>query len=209
MPTVTVPRPKGHGTASRPPVKRSWRRADNKTMPTQRYDHNGGRDRFPGVSEELMRAVDQADSARYSLDEVLHPQGWTLLNFLAQSEQFVGQLRRCTSVRGTVAVVDLRPEDVIHAGNRFMVYALFPECSISAHVLWGKQRQNTVVAVGKSILNRSSGADIGALMLSYGAGGHVNAGTCQVRHDQAEHVVEEIVSLLNAGSVKRAELSPW
>jgi nanoRNase/pAp phosphatase (c-di-AMP/oligoRNAs hydrolase) len=90
-----------------------------------------------------------------------------------------------------------------------MVYALFSECSISAHVLWGKQRQNTVVAVGKSILNRSSGADIGALMLSYGAGGHVNAGTCQVRHDQAEHVVEEIVSLLNAGSVKRAELSPW
>jgi nanoRNase/pAp phosphatase (c-di-AMP/oligoRNAs hydrolase) len=124
----------------------------------------------------------------------------------AQSEQFVEQLRRGTSVRGTVAVVDLHPEDVIHAGNRFMVYALFP---ISAHVLWGKQRQNTVVAVGKSILNRSSGADIGALMLSYGGGGHVNAGTCQVRHDQAEHVVEEIVGLLNAGSVKRAELSPW
>jgi nanoRNase/pAp phosphatase (c-di-AMP/oligoRNAs hydrolase) len=218
------------------------------------YDYYGGRERFPNVSEELMQAVDQADSAQYSLEEILHPGGWTLLNFLmdsrtglgrfrdfrisnyqlmmqlidecsrrgveeilqlpdvaervelyhAQSELFVEQLRRRTSVRGTVAVVDLRPEETIHAGNRFMVYALYPDCSVSAHVLWGKQRQNTVIAVGKSILNRSSGADIGALMLSYGGGGHANAGTCQVPHDQADRAVDEIVDHLNAASVQRA-----
>jgi nanoRNase/pAp phosphatase (c-di-AMP/oligoRNAs hydrolase) len=218
------------------------------------YDYYGGRERFPNVSEDLMRAVDQADSAQYSLEEVLHPDGWTLLNFLmdsrtglgrfrdfrisnyqlmmqlidecsrhgvedilrlpdvaervelyhAQSELFVEQLRRCTSVRGTVAVVDLRPEEVIHAGNRFMVYALYPDCSVSAHVLWGKQRQNTVIAVGKSILNRSSGADVGALMLSYGGGGHANAGTCQVPHDRADRAVDEIVDHLNAASVQPA-----
>jgi nanoRNase/pAp phosphatase (c-di-AMP/oligoRNAs hydrolase) len=218
------------------------------------YDYYGGRERFPNVSEELMQAVDQADSAQYSLEEILHPGGWTLLNFLmdsrtglgrfrdfrisnyqlmmqlidecsrrgveeilqlpdvaervelyhAQSELFVEQLRRCTSVRGTVAVVDLRPEETIHAGNRFMVYALYPDCSVSAHVLWGKQRQNTVIAVGKSILNRSSGADIGALMLSFGGGGHANAGTCQVPHDQADRAVDEIVDHLNAASVQRA-----
>jgi nanoRNase/pAp phosphatase (c-di-AMP/oligoRNAs hydrolase) len=217
------------------------------------YDYYGGRERFPNVSEDLMRAVDQADSAQYSLEEILHPGGWTLLNFLmdsrtglgrfrdfrisnyqlmmqlidecsrrgveeilqlpdvaervelyhAQSELFVEQLRRCTSVRATVAVVDLRPEKTIHAGNRFMVYALYPDCSVSAHVLWGKQRQNTVIAVGKSILNRSSGADIGALMLSFG-GGHANAGTCQVPHDQADRALDEIVDHLNAASVTRA-----
>jgi nanoRNase/pAp phosphatase (c-di-AMP/oligoRNAs hydrolase) len=71
-------------------------------------------------------------------------------------------------------------------------------------VIWGRQRQNTVVAVGKSILNRSSGADIGALMLSYGGGGHANAGTCQVPHDQSDRVVDEIVDHLNASSVQRA-----
>jgi nanoRNase/pAp phosphatase (c-di-AMP/oligoRNAs hydrolase) len=78
------------------------------------------------------------------------------------------------------------------------VYALFPECSVSAHVLWGKQRQNTVIAVGKSILNRTSTVDIGALMLSYGGGGHANAGTCQVGHGDADRVVEEIIGHLNA-----------
>jgi nanoRNase/pAp phosphatase (c-di-AMP/oligoRNAs hydrolase) len=69
---------------------------------------------------------------------------------------------------------------------------------VSAHVLWGKQRQNTVLAVGKSILNRTSGADIGALMLSHGGGGHANAGTCQVTHDDADRVVGELVGHLNA-----------
>ncbi len=103
-------------------------------------------------------------------------------------------------MRGAVAVVDLRGEAIIHAGNRFMVYALFPQCLVSAHVLWGKQRQNTVIAVGKSILNRSSSADIGALMLSYGGGGHANAGTCQVPHEEADRVLEELVGHLNATS---------
>jgi nanoRNase/pAp phosphatase (c-di-AMP/oligoRNAs hydrolase) len=218
------------------------------------YDHYGGRDRFPNISPELMQAVDQADSARYSLEEVLRPTGWTLLNFLMDSRTglgrfrdfrisnyqlmmqlidacqdhdigevlqlpdvaervelyhrqagaFVAQLRRCTGLRGSVAVVDLRGEDVIHAGNRFMVYALFPACTVSIHVLWGKQRQNTVLAVGKSILNRASTADIGALVLSYGGGGHANAGTCQVPHDDAERVVSELVGHLNAAEASRA-----
>jgi nanoRNase/pAp phosphatase (c-di-AMP/oligoRNAs hydrolase) len=120
-----------------------------------------------------------------------------------QAGAFVAQLRRCTSLRGRVAVVDLRGEDVIHAGNRFMVYALFPECTVSIHVLWGKQRQNTVLAVGKSILNRASTADIGGLVLSYGGGGHANAGTCQVPHDDAERVVAELVGHLNAAGAPR------
>jgi nanoRNase/pAp phosphatase (c-di-AMP/oligoRNAs hydrolase) len=212
------------------------------------YDYYGGADRFPNISPELMRAVDQADSAQYTLEEVLHPTGWVLLNFLMdsrtglgrfrdfrvsnyqlmmqlidtcqrytveeilqlqeikervdlyhqQSKAFVEQLQRCTSLRGTVAVIDLRAEAVIHAGNRFVVYALYPGCSVSAHILWGKQRQNTVIAVGKSILNRTSTADIGALMLSYGGGGHAKAGTCQVPHHDADRVVEEVIGHLNA-----------
>ncbi len=213
------------------------------------YDHFGGAKRFPDISAELMRAVDQADSAAYSIDEVLRPDGWTLLNFLMdsrtglgrfrdfrisnyalmmalidevmnahrvenilalpdvaervdlyneQSERFIKQLHRVCTVRGDLIVVDLREEEVIHAGNRFMVYALFPQCRVSAHLIWGKLKQNTVLAVGKSILDRTSPLDIGALMLSYGGGGHRNAGTCQVGHDEAERVLDEITEAVNA-----------
>ena len=58
------------------------------------------------------------------------------------------------------------------AGNRFMIYALFPECRVSMHVIWGFKQQNTVFAIGKSIIDRSSPIDIGAICLGYGGGGH-------------------------------------
>lgn len=211
------------------------------------WRHYGGAEAFPRVSEELMAAVDKADSAQYDVEEILDPQGWTLLNFLMdartglgrfrqfrisnyqlmmeliracreltveeilalpdvaervalyreQAAAFVAQLRRCARVVGDVVVLDLRDEEVIHAGNRFMVYALFPDTTVSVHVLWGKQRQNTVLAVGKSIVNRSSDANIGDLMLRHGGGGHRNAGTCQIAHDEADAVLAEVVAELS------------
>ena len=211
------------------------------------YDHFGGPVRFPDVSTELMRAVDQADSAQYDLDDILRPQGWTLLNFLmdsrtglgrfrdfrisnyqlmmqlidacidhqdvreilalpdvaeraelyhAQSAMFTDQLRRISHAEGDVVVVDLRDEETIHAGNRFMVYALFPDARVSVHIIWGRQKLNTVFACGKSILDRSSPVDVGEVMLRYGGGGHLAAGTCQVPHADAERVLAEIVTAL-------------
>ena len=216
------------------------------------YEHFGGGARFPLVSEELMRAVDQADSADYNITEVLAPSGWVLLNFLMdprtglgrfhdfrvsnyglmmelidycaahavddvlalpdvaervrlyedQAPMFRAQLGRCTTLVGEVAVVDLRQEEVIYAGNRFMVYALQPEASVSVHVLWGRQRKNTVLAVGKSILNPSNHVDIGEMMLrGYDGGGHRNAGTCQVAHEDAARALDEIVAALNGAPV--------
>ena len=212
------------------------------------YDTYGGADVFEHVTEELMAAVDQADSAQYTIDDILEPKEWTLLNFLMdprtglgrfrtfrisnydlmmqlidfciehndvadilalpdvservnlyreQSELFIEQLQRVSEVTGDVVVVDLRDEDVIHAGNRFMVYALFPEARVSIHAMPGKAGQNTVLAVGKSIIDRTSPVDIGAVCLAYNGGGHVAAGTCQVMNDSADRVLGELVSALN------------
>ena len=217
------------------------------------FDHFGGRQTFPMIADDLMAAVDQADSAAYDIDEILEPDGWVLLNFLMdprtglgrfhdfrvsnydlmmelvdcclahpvdqvlalpdvaervelyreQSALFRAQLQRCTTVTGEVAVLDLRGEETIYAGNRFLIYALFPEATVSVHVLWGRQKQNTVLAVGKSILDRSNPADIGALMLGgYAGGGHRNAGTCQVAHEDAERSLHEIVTAINDASVR-------
>jgi nanoRNase/pAp phosphatase (c-di-AMP/oligoRNAs hydrolase) len=108
------------------------------------------------------------------------------------------QLQFCTTVHHNVAVLDLRQEDTIYAVNRFMIYALFPATNISIHVLWGVQKQNTVFAVGKSITNRTSPVNIGALMLAYGGGGHENAGTCQIDNDAAPQVLQELIAKINA-----------
>ncbi|MHA1597525.1 MAG: exopolyphosphatase [Alphaproteobacteria bacterium] len=108
------------------------------------------------------------------------------------------QIKRCTTIHGNLGVLDLRYEDTIYATNRFMLYALFPEINISIHAIWGLNRLNTVYAVGKSIVNRSSNTNIGELMLSYGGGGHENAGTCQVENEDADKVLEELVAKITA-----------
>lgn len=112
------------------------------------------------------------------------------------SAMFVEQLQRISHVEGDVVVVDLRDEDTIHAGNRFMIYALYPEARVSVHIIWGRQKINTVFACGKSILDRTSPVDIGQVMLGYGGGGHLAAGTCQVPHEDSERVLREIIEAL-------------
>ncbi|AWJ88756.1 exopolyphosphatase [Azospirillum baldaniorum] len=212
------------------------------------YNYYGGKERFPTISDAMMAAVDQADSAQYGIEDILKPQGWALLNFIMDARtglgrfrdfrisnyqlmmelidycrshgideilalpdvkervdlyteheaKFSDQLARCSTIRGNVVVIDLRREETIYAGNRFMIYAMYPEANVSIHVLWGLKQQNTVLACGKSIINRSSKTNIGPLMLEYGGGGHEAAGTCQVDNDKAEAVLEEIVGRMRA-----------
>ena len=118
--------------------------------------------------------------------------------YFDHAEKAKDQIRRCTTVHGNLAVLDLRQEETIFAVNRFMIYALFPDTNISIHVMWGVQKQNTVFATGKSITNRSSNTNIGELMLHYQGGGHENAGTCQIGNDQADRVLQELITRLNA-----------
>lgn len=118
--------------------------------------------------------------------------------YFEQAELFKAQLKRLAKVYGKVVVLDLRGEEIIHAGNRFMIYALYPETQISVHVAWGFQKQNTAVMIGKSIVNRGSAVDIGGLCLTYGGGGHKNAGTCQLDNDKVDSALPDIIAALNA-----------
>ena len=117
--------------------------------------------------------------------------------YFDHAEKCKEQIRRCASVHKNLVVLDLRDEETIYAGNRFVIYALYPEQNISIHVLWGLKNQNTVFATGKSILNRTSKTNIGALMLEYGGGGHENAGTCQVENEMAEEVLGALIVRIN------------
>jgi nanoRNase/pAp phosphatase (c-di-AMP/oligoRNAs hydrolase) len=196
------------------------------------YDYFGGAATFPNVTQEMMEAVDKADAAMFTKEDVLNPHGWELLSFIMDARTGLGrfrdfnisnyqlmmklidhcrnhdtidqilmlpdvkervdlyfdhqikareQIERCAKVHEKLLVLDFRKEDTIWAANRFIVYALFPQANISLHILWGKNKQNTVFAIGKSILNRTSKTDVGKLCLSYGGGGHNAAGTCQSR----------------------------
>ncbi len=114
--------------------------------------------------------------------------------YFDHESKFKDQIKRCSTVTGNLVVLDLRHEEIIYAGNRFMIYALFPDCNISIHILWGLNKLNTVLATGKSILNKTSNTNIGELMLKYDGGGHENAGTCQVENEDTDRILGEITA---------------
>lgn len=210
------------------------------------FNYYGGKKRFSRIAPDMLEAVDKADSAQFTREEVLNPTGWVLLNFIMDArtglgrfrnfrisnyqlmmdlidycrdhtideilklsdvqervelfydhqERFREQIGACARIEENVLVVDLRSEDVIYAGNRFVKYALYPECNVSIQTMWGFKRQNAVLTVGKSIFNRTCGRDLGEIMLRYGGGGHVAAGTCQVPNDEAEERLGDIIEEL-------------
>ena len=212
------------------------------------YNYYGGKNRFKTVTEDILEAVDKGDSAGFTIDEVLNPTGWVLMDYLMdprtglgrvhdfrisnydlmmelidycahhpiddvlalpdvkervdvyfrQQEMFKAQLREIVKIEGKVAVIDLRPLETIYSGNRFMVYAMWPDVQISVHVAWGFKKQNTAVMIGKSIFNKASKVDIGELCLTYGGGGHANAGTCQLPNDEVDAELPNIIAKLNA-----------
>jgi len=118
--------------------------------------------------------------------------------YKAHQEKAREQILRCGKQHKNLVVLDLRNEETIWAVNRFMIYSLFPTTNISMHVMWGREKQNTVLAIGKSILDRSSKTDVGVLCLKYGGGGHHAAGTCQVANDTSDATVKDIITAINA-----------
>jgi nanoRNase/pAp phosphatase (c-di-AMP/oligoRNAs hydrolase) len=212
------------------------------------YNYYGGKSAFPHLSEAMLIAVDKADSAQFSREEILFPKDWVLLNYVMDPRTGLGryknfrvsnydlmmlliddckrhsieqvlnlpdvrervdlyfehqrlsmdQIEQCAKIYKNAVVLDLRQQEQIYTVNRFIVYAMFPECNISIHIMWGLQQQNTVFAMGSSILNRSSKTHVGELMLHYGGGGHEKAGTCQISNDRAADVLAELIQKVNA-----------
>lgn len=117
--------------------------------------------------------------------------------YFAQQKDYEAMVRRCATLKDNVLLVDLRKEEEIFSGNRFTIYGLYPTCNVSVMVIWGLKQQNVVLTVGHSILNRTCTADIGTLMLSYGGGGHLRVGTCQVPTERAEKAIAEVVDALH------------
>jgi len=210
------------------------------------YQYYGGRDTFGERFDDMMAAANKADSAAFSVDDILEPKGWDFLSFIMDSrtglgrfrnfrisnyqlmmdlidyckdhdideimqhpdvverielynkykDDFIDQLQRCSTLYEKCVVLDLTKEEIIYPGNRFMIYAIFPEAEISIHKIWGYQKRNIVFAVGKSIINKNSTINIGELMLEYEGGGHKNAGTCQVPVAEADKVLNSILEYI-------------
>lgn len=207
------------------------------------YDYYDGSNRLSKFNE-MMKFVDLADSAQFTVDDIMKPKGWVLLAFICdprtglsfydgygisqfqfmneliekirtinnidrilqlpdvkervdryfqQDKVFRNFLIENSHIDGPAVITDTRSNSNIPPGNRFLVYSLFPETNISIRLIDGKKKKNVVIAVGHSIINKSSRVNVGSLMLRYGGGGHERVGTCQIPYEVADTVLKDIV----------------
>jgi len=115
-----------------------------------------------------------------------------------QQEEFRHLLKRNSFQLNNVVVTDLREVDRLPAGNRFLIYTLFPDSNVSLRVHWGPSRNSVIAAVGHSIFNRTCRTSVGELMSRFGGGGHTGAGTCVLPLDEAAEAIDEILYELQA-----------
>lgn len=117
---------------------------------------------------------------------------------IAEEAQFRRALMINSREDGNVVITDFRGLGEVPPGNRFLIYALFPETNISVRLFDGRGGRFVVAALGHSIFNRTAKTNIGELLHQYGGGGHRGAGTAQLPLDVADAKIAEIVARLKA-----------
>ncbi|MCL2457005.1 MAG: exopolyphosphatase, partial [Defluviitaleaceae bacterium] len=133
--------------------------------------------------DELLMLPDVAERVQY---------------YNQQTSDFREMILKYSRTEGDVIVTDLRGVRLIHTGNRFLPYSLYPEQNISIWIVDGFDVTITSIAVGHSVINRTSKVDVGTLMAKHGGGGHKQVGTCQVPNDESDAIIEEIIQFINS-----------
>ncbi|MDR0400816.1 MAG: exopolyphosphatase [Treponema sp.] len=143
---------------------------------------------------ELMEKLAKACSEN-SIEEILEmPDVKERLDlYYEQRSPFEEMVKKYARVEGNAVLIDLRGVDPIYAGNRFLVYTYYPEQNISIWIIDGREKTNTAITVGYSIINKSATVDVGNLLFRYGGGGHHQVGTCQVDNTKADEIAREIL----------------
>jgi nanoRNase/pAp phosphatase (c-di-AMP/oligoRNAs hydrolase) len=146
---------------------------------------------------DLMKQLAQACSEN-TIDEILEmPDVKERLDlYFSQTSLFTEMVKAHSKVEGNAIVADLRGVDPIYAGNRFLIYTLYPEQNISIWIINGRDNANTAITVGYSVLNRSATVDVGSLLYHHGGGGHHQVGTCQIDNAKADGVIREILDAI-------------
>jgi hypothetical protein len=104
-------------------------------------------------------------------------------------------LRENTTLEGHVSITDFRNLDPAPNGNRFLVYSLFPDCTVNVKIVFDEDHLASI-KVGHSILNRGCKVNVGKMLSAFEGGGHPGAGACRFDRDKTPDYLTRIVHTL-------------
>ncbi|MBW2597969.1 MAG: exopolyphosphatase [Deltaproteobacteria bacterium] len=113
------------------------------------------------------------------------------------NKEYKKVLQENTELIEHVSVTDFRSFDKTPAGNRFLVYSMFPEAVVSVKIRYDIDDKETVaVSVGHSIFNRNCHVNVGLMLSNFEGGGHRGAGSCQFHVSKAQENIPKILDIL-------------
>ena len=114
---------------------------------------------------------------------------------VADNAAYKKALMAYTKMVEHVSITDFRDLDPAPNGNRFLVYSLFPDCTVNVKILYDKNRLATI-KVGHSILNRGCQVNVGKMLSAFEGGGHPGAGACRFSEEKASDYLARILEIL-------------
>jgi oligoribonuclease NrnB/cAMP/cGMP phosphodiesterase (DHH superfamily) len=118
-------------------------------------------------------------------------------DIIEQNKQYTRLLQENTRLEKNVAITDLRHLSKIPAGNRFLVYSLFPESHVHVRIRHDEQNRELIaVSLGHSIFNSGCKVNVGLLLAEFGGGGHRGAASTRFHISKAEDYIPRIIQIL-------------
>ncbi|BBO69946.1 exopolyphosphatase [Desulfosarcina alkanivorans] len=100
-----------------------------------------------------------------------------------------------TTLVDHISVTDFRGLDPAPNGNRFLVYSLFPDCTVNVKIVFDGDHLASI-KVGHSILNRGCEVNVGKMLSAFEGGGHPGAGACRFSREKAPDYLARIIEIL-------------
>jgi hypothetical protein len=113
----------------------------------------------------------------------------------AENVAYEKALKRHTTMVDQVSITDFRGILPAPNGNRFLVYSLFPECTVNVKVV-DHEDHLTSIKVGHSILKPGCNVNVGQMLAAFGGGGHAGAGACRFERHKTADTLAHIVDIL-------------
>ena len=104
-------------------------------------------------------------------------------------------LRTNTTLVDHISITDFRGLYPAPNGNRFLVYSLFPDCTVNVKIVYD-EGDLASIRVGHSILNRGCEVNVGKMLSAFEGGGHPGAGACRFAREKAPGYLKHIVQIL-------------
>ena len=118
-------------------------------------------------------------------------------NVIIQNEQYAIHLKANTRLEKHVVITDFRHLEKTPTGNRFLVYALYPESFVNVRIRYEDPNKEIVaVSVGHSIFNPQCKVNAGLLLAEFEGGGHFGAASTRFHASKAEEFIPQIIDAL-------------